>query len=297
MLFTFYGHRAAVTAAQVTQDGKYVVSGSRDGMLIIWSIESGDEIHAIEAHDKEVNCIAVERDSVFTGSSDNTIKQWNLETGNLVRVFKGHQGPVYALCVSSDKKLVISGGDDRKIIFWDMNTGAKTRVVNTKHFDRISAMVIDHNRNMLVSAGGLGKKIDQRSIETGELLRTIKDAHVHRIPSMALTPDGKMLVSVSWDQTLKIWEMESGALILVADRPTPPSRLYAVSVTPDGKYAITGGSGVGDGVVRKWDLKTGKLIQTYRGHKDWVACLAVSADGKRMVSGSDDGTLNVWNLD
>ena len=46
-----------------------------------------------------------------------------------------------------------------------------------------------------------------------------------------------------------------------------------------------------------WDADTGQEICTLKGHTDRVTSVAISADGKRIVSGSDDQTVKVWDAD
>jgi len=48
--------------------------------------------------------------------------------------------------------------------------------------------------------------------------------------------------------------------------------------------------------VKVWDSRTGKLVRSFRGHKSVVTSVAFSPDGWRLVSGSRDHTVKVWDL-
>ena len=48
--------------------------------------------------------------------------------------------------------------------------------------------------------------------------------------------------------------------------------------------------------MKIWDSRTGKLVRSFRGHTGLVSSLAFSPDGRRLVSGSRDTTVKVWDL-
>jgi WD40 repeat protein/serine/threonine protein kinase len=81
--------------------------------------------------------------------------------------------------------------------------------------------------------------------------------------------------------------------------------IHCVAITPDGKWVLTGGGGkaVGgelktgtDFDLRIWDLQSGARVGMLSGHKDNVACVAVSPDSSRVASGSQDGKIFLWDL-
>ena len=66
---------------------------------------------------------------------------------------------------------------------------------------------------------------------------------------------------------------------------------------PDGRRVVSCDGGRNTpGVIKLWDVETGECVATLKGHSDSVECVAVSPDGRRVVSGSHDNTLKVWNV-
>ncbi len=110
---------------------------------------------------------------------------------------------------------------------------------------------------------------------------------IRRDLRLALAPDGRTLL-ISADDGIIVWDMVQGKelrTLLGADEK--------VIITPDSKAVITNG-----GALQRWDLATGKAAwsdTSELGHIGEVALVRFSADGKRLVSASTDGTLRLWD--
>ncbi|OKH42756.1 WD40 repeat domain-containing protein, partial [Scytonema sp. HK-05] len=125
----------------------------------------------------------------------------------------------------------------------------------------------------------------------GQLIRTLT-GHSDSVYAVALTPDGKYVISGSSDNTLKVWNLETGQ-----EKSTLTGHshwVYAVALTSDGKYVISGSF---DKTLKVWNLETGQEKSTLTGHSHWVNAVALTSDGKYVISGSSDNTLKIWNLE
>src|SRR5262245_15522153 len=132
----------------------------------------------------------------FFGASDFKVYETDLSKEKIE--FKELGGhESYVTCVALSGKTLISGGYDGKLIWWDTEKGSQVRTV---------------------------------------------EAHKKWIRNVVVTPDGKTAVSVADDMMARVWEVSSGEQLLELrghQEKTPnhfPSMLYAVVVTPDGKY-------------------------------------------------------------
>ena len=110
--------------------------------------------------------------------------------------------------------------------------------------------------------------------------------------NLNFTPDGRQVVATAYG-SLRCWEVASAKVGVVFEWPKT-GYSWSVAIAPDGGRVIVGSDG---GMVRIFDMKTGKLVQQLEGHTDSVWGVALLADGKRAVTGSWDRSLRVWDVD
>ncbi|MFM5946390.1 MAG: WD40 repeat domain-containing protein, partial [Dolichospermum sp.] len=121
------------------------------------------------------------------------------------------------------------------------------------------------------------------------LIRTLT-GHSYLVRAIALTPDGKTVISGSNDETIKIWDLETGEEKLTFKGHS--SWVTAIAVTPDGKTVI---SGSWDNTIKIWDLANRKEIATFTGEGRIMRC-AVASDGVTIVAGEAPGRLHFLRL-
>ena len=71
-----------------------------------------------------------------------------------------------------------------------------------------------------------------------------------------------------------------------------PSKVYAIAISPL-EPILASSSGT---TIKLWDMQTGQPLRTLTGHLDVVYCLAISPDGKVLISGSADKSIRLWDL-
>jgi WD40 repeat protein len=116
--------------------------------------------------------------------------------------------------------------------------------------------------------------------------------HESWVMSVAFSPDGTRIVSGSADNTLRLWDAQTGQPL---GQPLKGHESWVMSIafSPDGTRIVSGSE---DKTLRLWDAKTGQpLGQPLTGHESTVMSVAFSPDGTRIVSGSEDKTLRLWD--
>jgi hypothetical protein len=157
-----YDHESGnVLAVAWSPDGRHVVSGSSDGEIRIWSIDSqaltleraADAIQ-FKAHDGAVNAVVWSPDGTHLASAgaDGTIRVWQVDTYTSAQMFRGHKGAVNAVAWSPDGTHLASAGADGTIRVWQVSTGA-TVMINHGHVGPVHALSWSPDDAFLVSAG------------------------------------------------------------------------------------------------------------------------------------------------
>ncbi|WP_414754712.1 hypothetical protein, partial [Anabaena sp. CCY 9910] len=123
------------------------------------------------------------------------------------------------------------------------------------------------------------------------LVRTLV-GHSDWVKAVAVTPNGKQVISGSKDNTLKVWNLETGEEQFTLIGHT--ESVNAIAVTPDGKRVISGSS---DHTLKIWDLATGNELFTFSGHRTQVVALTVTPDSKWVISASVPNIIKVWDLE
>jgi tRNA A-37 threonylcarbamoyl transferase component Bud32/Tol biopolymer transport system component len=279
---------AEAYGVDVSPDGRRAVSGSRDNLVKLWDLATGDLVRTFTGHKDWVNDVAfaLGGSAVLSGSKDRTLKLWNAETGELLRTMEGHKGWVNAVAVAPDGKRAASVSDDRTVRLWDLESGTQLRSL-TGHDDWTFSVAFSPDGRKVVSAGK-DNTVRVWDAETGKLEKTLR-GHRDWISAVAVAATGDRAVSGSDDRTARIWNLATGK-----EERTLRGHgdwVVAVAVSPDGKRVVSGSK---DGTARLWDIETGKLLRTFNGHRSMVSGVVFAPDGMRVISTGRDRTLRIW---
>jgi WD40 repeat protein len=111
---------------------------------------------------------------------------------------------------------------------------------------------------------------------------------------MAFSPDGRRLAIGGSDGTASLWDAQAGTLLhRLAGHATGFMPIVAVAFVDDGRRLATASATDRDGLL--WDVETGRLVVRLRGHGGGIDSIAVSANGRRLATGAEDGKVVVWD--
>lgn len=111
------------------------------------------------------------------------------------------------------------------------------------------------------------------------------DGHTNLISGLAVAAGGKQLISTSYDHTVRYWDLEA---------PARSTEAVVLDAETRAAAAKKSGQPVGDGTGVKVAVQSAARIVD--AHREWVRCLALSADGTRMLTGDDHGQAILWDV-
>jgi WD40 repeat protein len=299
------GHREAVSAVVLLPGDEIVVTASSDRTVRLWEAATGKELRRLEGHETGVTALAVAPGGkrLASGGGDGAVCVWDAVTGKRLHDFKAHKQEVQALAFSADGKALVSWSRGRTIHVWDV-AAAKGRQLDAQFsvdvmpLDHVCAAVAPDGKRVFVGCDDGRVRVCETA--AGKQVRSI-EAHAKPVSALAVSRDGKILASGSYDDHVRLWEVATGKEVR---RLEFSGGAGSLAFSADGKTLAVGNF---TGLIHLWDLASGKETIRLAGHqrregaqvvgaRGRVLGLAFSADGTRLVSGSDDTTALVWNL-
>jgi WD40 repeat protein len=229
------------------------------------------------------------------------VKVWDAATGEVALKFNAHGVTVLCLAWHPDGKRIASAGWDGRLHngwVWDARTGEK--IFSLPSGLAIFAMAFSPDGRYLVTGAGKGA-LQVWDAETGEKVGTL-GSHGQDIRGVVFSRVGGHLASSSGDGKVKLWDVtnlrdatrpngKKEARITLDDARVPGPGLN-LAFSPDGERLATGGE---KNLIKVWDVRTGKVLQTLPGHRGDVYTVAFSHDGRWIASGSEDSTVKIWD--
>jgi WD40 repeat protein len=282
---TLSGHTGNVYSVAVTADGR-IVSGSDDHTVRVWDLATGKLVRILTGHTGAVYSVVVTEDGrIVSGSSDDSVRVWDLATGRLVRTLTDHTEGVDSLAVTGDGRIV--GSADNGVQVWDLATGTWIQTL-TGHTKPVYEVAVTPDGTQALS-GSLDDTVRVWDLASGEEVRRV-DADIWG--AVAVTPDGEQFLGVGLGEVY-VWDLSTGEMVdtLYSD----VLFIEGVAVTPDGQRVICACNDVRSGHVTVWSSATGQGVDL-TGHTEEVQAVAVTSNGRQVVSGSLDDTVRVWNM-
>eukprot|EP01133_Synstelium_polycarpum_P000194 gene194-233_t len=278
------------------------------------------EKHSLKGHRNCINAVRFHPafSLLVSASEDATMKVWDFDTGEFERTLKGHTNPVQDIDFDKTGNMMASCSADLTIKLWDFQTYECVKTLNG-HDHNVSCVRFMPAGDQLVSSSR-DKSIKVWEIATGYCVKTLT-GHEDWVRKIIVSEDGTSVASCSNDQTARIWNLVKGECLMTFREHSHVVECLAYSPaniveipgsllsTPEGKAKAkvgAGGTSFGqsgylatgsrDKTIKIWELATGRCLQTYIGHDNWVRSVKFHPCGKYLLSVGDDKTIRVWDI-
>ncbi len=323
----FTGHGGAVRSLLV--DGNVLYSASADGTVRAWNADSGAAIRTIN-HGAPVTGLAIapQGKTIASVGTDKNVKIWQGSNGAALASLAGHTADPIDIRFNADATRLVSLANDG-VVLWDVAKSRRLESIASSqvewrgigfvgdtlvagvadgaihrfqpsllhivdgHPGGVTSAVIVAN-NTRVAAAGVDKSIKLWNLADGKLAATFTGSTSDK-SRLAVTADGKTIYAVDASNRVFTWVVPPAPMASVApaqiwELPVPIVRL---ALNTDGTRLALGGE---DHQIRVWDTKLGIELERHAGHTGAITAVDMSADGQRVLSGSDDRSGRVTQL-
>uniref|UniRef100_W5LHM3 WD repeat-containing protein 18 n=1 Tax=Astyanax mexicanus TaxID=7994 RepID=W5LHM3_ASTMX len=268
-LLSYRGGNSSPRALTVL-NGEYILGAQLGKNFInVWEIQRKDQLQQKIVCPGIVTCLTASPNGLYVlAGIAEAIYLWEVSTGNLLVILNRHYQDLSCVHFTDDSSHFVSGGKDNLALVWNL---ASVVQVDSSH---------DPEPRHVLSRHSL----------------PITDIHCGLMGPQA------RVATASLDQTIKLWEISSGEMLLSVLFDVS---IMSVTLDPCEYFAYCGGS---DGSIFQVSLCSTALSrektfqsdsegnQVFKGHRNLVTCLSVSMDGTLLLSGSHDETVRMWDV-
>ncbi|MGB0387057.1 MAG: WD40 repeat domain-containing protein [Ardenticatenaceae bacterium] len=312
------GEIGKVTSLAVSQDNLWLAAGLESGQILLWSLTSDDQPNVLADHTTPVWDLVFTPNGnlllsggginhpAITGTPDSYedthLRLWNVKSGSKMAQLTNARGQVTALAISADGTTVMAGTYDAlagrdlpcngSIQYWDIESGEQIgadRVGHPLWFSPEGAM-------------GVTRKCYDSTIQLWEtssrsVLKEFEPSTENKFPySLRLSQNGAILAAAVGEyglpaENIVVWDVGTGAELAILPSHTP------IALSPNGDL-VASGNGTNDHNLRLWEIgaNENEPLAIVGGHDQPVSHIAFSPDGNWLASTSEEGRLQLANL-
>jgi len=299
-------HDFSVIALDWSPDGAWIASGGGDRLTKVWDATSGELVYTLPEAGREVAAVRFSHDGAWLAVGDlaGGVSIYAADTGELaVSIDTPGDFVEHLVWSPDDSRLYASinlmatdtNAPPAYVVAFDPADGSS--LLEVPQSSGIAGLDLSPDGTRLAISTYMGA-VGIWNAETGGQT-TRFSIGAQGVGKLAWSSDGAWLAVVTFDNSVRLLNANSGAELWQMQGHT--QFIGGLAWSPDGSVlASSSGSAIGDrddDTIRLWDPTTGEQIALFSGHTNGIRALAWSPDGDRLVSGSDDGTLRLWEIE
>lgn len=283
-----HGHDDLIWRVKFGPNSARLMSSADDGTLRMWNFGAG---MPLTGHTAQVSGVAISPDGhrIASASDDRTVRLWDADTGRPIGAPLGHDAPVAAVVFSGDGQQVATASVDGTMRMWDAHTGRLIGAPIQTGQGQLTSMAFSRDGHRLATGGGTTARVWDAG--AGQPVGAAIP-HPEEVKAVVFVADGSRIATGSVDDTVRLWESETGRLIAHTGMPYGDD-IRALAISPDGKILASAGT---ESTIRLWDANTlAPIGKPFEGHDDTILGVAFSPDGSKIASASRDDGIRMWD--
>ena len=250
--------------------------------------DTGDWIGTFEGHKGAVWGATLNREATraATGAADFSAKLWEAVTGSELHSFS-HRHIVKSVDFSNDSTKLVTGCNDKHLRVFDLANYATEPIVLSGHTSNIKRCLFLEETRKVVSISD-DKTLRVWDTNVSEANKEIFSIKLPNIPTcIEMSRDNQVFIVSHGNQV----ELYDSATFNKLNAFTIPNPVSACCIHPNKSVFVCAGENF---TLYKYSLETGTELESFKGHFGPIHCLQFSPDGEIYASGSEDGTLRLW---
>jgi WD40 repeat protein/DNA-binding winged helix-turn-helix (wHTH) protein len=287
---TLKGHIASLMSIAASNDGRLLLTASRDNTAKIWDAATGAMLYTLSGHEGSVEWASFSSNGQYaaTASADKTVRIWRTDDGSLVWKYES-DGAFNNVVFSPDDSSLLTADENGDAIVWRFTPDDHSRVFKINHkgsTNPINSAVFNADGSLIATASGdkTAQIWDARTLSSKARL-----SHPDSVMNLAFSPDGEVLATACKDGVIRIWNVADGKLIREIKEHI--SAVNDVTFDPSGERIVSASM---DATSMIFDRRTGKKLLTLKGHTLTLTSAVFSPDGRFVYTSDADTEARAW---
>jgi WD40 repeat protein len=292
-LFTLRGQTKRINSIAFNSDGKRLVSVSDDATVQLWDTATGQaDGPPLEPRERKYYSTTVawsSDDKLLAYDNGKALRIRSLVDGTVIRDLPFADFPSFATFSPGRELLALSFTQDKTIRVYDTATWEERHVLRG-HDSNVISLAFSPSGNLLASTGR-DKSVRIWDPHSGKQLNTL-NGHTDSVQEVVFL-DEAHVASSSKDKTVRIWDALAKPVRTLRTLKGHMVPVWSIAYDPTEKKLVSADE---IGLIKVWDLDTGRELATVRGHAGSVGYLTYCTKSRHFASAGSDATVRLWDM-